>query len=78
MRIIFGDMEFGDFVVDNHTTPICVIHKVKAIMDVDSEFDPESLLPKYGGYIYTENSKYEIVIKPKALASYHVNNAMCK
>ena len=67
MRVIFGDMEFGEFSVGGDTpTPICIIRTVQAVMDVPNEDAADALLGQYDSYIIPSVSKHTLVYIPGA------------
>lgn len=62
MKAIFGDMEFGEFSVGGDTpTPLCIIHKVMAVLDVPNEKAADELLGQYDSYILPGHTTYVIV-----------------
>lgn len=68
MKVIFGEMEFGEFSVGGDTpTPICVIHKVEAVLTLPNEEAADSLLGKYDSYIIPSVSKHTLVYRHGAL-----------
>lgn len=66
MRVIFGDMEFGDFVVSGESFPICIIRAVQAVMDVPTEDAADALLTQYDSYVVPDLTDCEILYAPGA------------
>lgn len=67
MRVIFGDMEFGEFSVGGDTpTPICIIRTVQAVMDVPTEDAADALLGQYDSYVVPDLTDREILYAPGA------------
>lgn len=66
MKAIFGDMEFGSFVINGDSFPICIICNVQAVMEVPDEGVADELLKQYGGYVIPELTDCEIVYTPGA------------
>ena len=59
MKVICGDMEFGNFIPNGRdTSPICLVHKVKAVLILPESYDLDSLLTKAGfdSYIVVSGS----------------------
>lgn len=69
MKVIFGDMEFGVFSLENGIAPepMCVIHKVEAVLTLPNEEAADSLLGKYDSYIIPSLSKHTLVYRHGAL-----------
>ena len=68
MKVIFGDMEFGEFSLENGIAPepMCVIHKIEAVMDMPNEEAADALLGQYDSYVIPSLSKHTIVYTPGA------------
>ena len=68
MKVIYGDMEFGDFVVSGTPSQMCIIHKVQAIFDMnENEIEKvDDFLGQYDSYIIPSLSEHEIVYAPGA------------
>ena len=64
MRVLFGNMEFGYFCVGKDTGPMCVVHSIQAVLDLENEDAADSLLSKYDSYIIPELTKCEITYAP--------------
>jgi hypothetical protein len=61
MKAIFGEMEFGDFVVSGNPSPICIVHRVQAVMDLPNEDAADALLTQYDSYVIPDLTNREIV-----------------
>lgn len=69
--VIFGDMEFGFFYVtgdEGEGNPICVVHKVKAVMELADIKAADDLLGQYDSYLIPEDYKGEIYYSKNAWA----------
>lgn len=69
MKVIFGDMEFGTFSVHGDMgTPMCLVHKVQAVLDLPNEEAADALLgPEYDSYIIPRHTPMTIVYATGAL-----------
>lgn len=59
MKVICGDIEFGNFTPNGRdTSPICIVHKVKAVLILSDGYDLDLLLTKHGfdSYIVVSGS----------------------
>lgn len=51
MKVICGDMEFGNFIpnaIGQDPSPACLVHKVKAVLVLPDNYDLDLLLTKAG------------------------------
>lgn len=77
MKVIFGDMEFGEFSLENGIAPeaMCLIHKVEAVMELPNMQAADALLGQYDSYIIPTNSPYRIAYLPGALDNLFVGES---
>ena len=61
LKAFFGEIEFGYLCIGRDTSPIAVVHKIDAAMDVADEESADALLGTYDSYIIPSLNKHEIV-----------------
>lgn len=69
MMVLCGNMEFGEFSVAGGTPlPAVLVHRLRSVLDVAGEFDPEKLLDQYDAYCTPEVSGAEVFYSAAAVA----------
>jgi hypothetical protein len=67
MKVLLGDIEFGELVVDGESTPIALVHRPYRMLTLDDDIakvSAESLVEqgKYTAYVIPDNFEGEVAV----------------
>ncbi len=72
MKAIFGDFEFGHFLIRGDQHPVAIVHRVTFVADVQDEDEADNMMDEgRNSYIIPGISKEEVLFaNPTAAASW--------